>query len=272
MYWNNYHVYVCNVLEWWCFGMSLLCCCQSTPLHIHRMHKGTYMYVFQSTGSWAPSGAHCSLKLCVCVRHVAHSWSTEWPTYLLLRGSRRSPVSGSGWQVSWECHPTQHGELCELLISGKIYRGERSCLRCLVCTFQTGHWLSHTHTQQVYMEIGVMHLKQNTPPQKCSDVAHTDETEPFTDCTLGWIWCTVNCQLFLTGDSIWITIQQLCSSAGATHSPRHSAPPTQPGCCRGPRRESGDTADGPLFQQSVLKHKIQPVQHEINHLTTYVRM
>ena len=154
--------------------MSLLCCCQSTPLHIHRMHKGTYTYIFQSTGSWAPSGAHCSLKLCVCVRHVAHSWSAEWPTYfwevvdavLFLEvdgkclGSVTLHSRGSFVNFWWVGRYTGEREVAY----GAWYVPSRLDIEC------------HTHTQQVYMEIGVMDLNQNTPPQKCSDVAHKDVT------------------------------------------------------------------------------------------------
>ena len=37
---------------------------------------------------------------------VGMECSVSGPTHQLLRGSRRSLVSGSGWQVSWECLPT----------------------------------------------------------------------------------------------------------------------------------------------------------------------
>ena len=98
-------------------------------------------------------------------------------TYQLLRGSRCSPVSGSGWQVSWECHPTRQGELCELLMSGKIYRGERSCLWCLICTFQTGHWVLHTHTPHTQVH---------------GDRCHALKTEHTASKVL---WCTQICNL-----------------------------------------------------------------------------
>ena len=93
-------------------------------------------------------------------------------TYQLLRGSQRSLVSGSEWQVSWECLPTWQRGLgdwsttchtshvlgtLEIIVEWLTVHMYANCSGQAI----TRHWVPRIHTLQ-YTETSARRLKKNT--------------------------------------------------------------------------------------------------------------